>query len=204
MSTVERAQVTIRTEDNNPANFLTNTWYANVEDSTGRDNWVAALATFYQSLDDRFSNLIAQNNHEIKVYDMADPEPRAPILETTFNLPADPSIASLPSEVALCLSFQAARQSGQSQARRRGRIYFGIPSTSQAGGDGRPSSAFVVALAEAGEDLLAQSVTDGDWAWAVYSTVDDNISFVTNGWVDNSWDTQRRRGLEYTTRTVFN
>lgn len=201
--TVERAQVTITTEDNNPANYSTNTVYANILDSTGRDNWVAAIVALYSSIDNYYASTVNQNGHIIKVYDMADPEPRAPILEDTFDFNTNPTSNPLPSEVAVCLSFQAARQSGNPQSRRRGRIYIGPLGVNGLDTSGRPSSAHMTALANAGSAFLAQSVTDGDWAWAVWSTVDQNISFVTNGWVDNSYDTQRRRGLEYTSRTTF-
>lgn len=201
--TVERFQVTLHTTDANPANYITNTWYGDVAGVPGRVNMANAIEDFYQNLITYFSVSIAQNGHDLVVYAMDDPEPRAPVLDTSFNLASAPTGTSLPAEVALCLSFQADRVSGISQARRRGRLYFGPWDTTALGTDQRPSPALVTTLSNAATAFLAQSVTDTDWLWVVYSTVLDDISYVSNGWIDNAFDTQRRRGLEYTARTLW-
>jgi hypothetical protein len=52
-------------------------------------------------------------------------------------------------------------------------------------------------------NLLDASQAATAWKWAVYSTVNATGVEVTNGWVENAWDTQRRRGRIATVRTVF-
>jgi len=49
--------------------------------------------------------------------------------------------------------------------------------------------------------LLAPTETAGGWDWVVYSPTNGNTVNVDNGWVDNAFDTQRRRGLAVTART---
>jgi len=51
--------------------------------------------------------------------------------------------------------------------------------------------------------LKGASDAAADWTWVVYSTVDNAMYPVDNGWVDNSWDTQRRRGVKPTARYTF-
>jgi len=69
--------------------------------------------------------------------------------------------------------------------------------------DGRPTPAMVTALAAAGGALLTASTAAATWAWLTYSTVAPGYTQVVNGWVDNEWDTQRRRGRAATSRTTF-
>lgn len=163
----------------------------------------ASLETIWDSNRGLFPATVAQNGHRIKIYNLADAEPRAPLVDTTFNLDSAPSGAPLPTEVALCLSFQAGRISGQSQARRRGRIYWGPIKASYNDSNGRPDATAVATVLNVGDELLAASTAATDWSWGVFSRVDDDLVSVQNGWVDNAWDIQRRRGLAPTTRSTF-
>jgi hypothetical protein len=109
----------------------------------------------------------------------------------------------MPPEVAICLSYQAAKISGVPQARRRGRVFIGPLNTSAMGTDGRPATAFINALVGAA-DALKDPAGAPDWDWSTWSSFDPTVSTVIdNGWVDNEFDTQRRRGRKYTTRTTF-
>lgn len=155
-----------------------------------------------------FSNEMAQNGHEVKFYRMSDPEPRVPIGVFPFNFAFAINGDPLPGEVALCLSFQGEKVSGLPQARRRGRIYVGRLDK-DCSTSGRPSSALVTNLKSAGAALLAASDAAPDWSWHVYSPTQQQTSggwlstAVENGWVDNAFDTQRRRGLAPTSRTLW-
>jgi hypothetical protein len=60
----------------------------------------------------------------------------------------------------------------------------------------------ITTLAKALRDLIDASVTETTWSLAVYSVADAVAREVTNGWVDNAWDTQRRRGIDATARTL--
>lgn len=171
--------------------------------ATGATAILADLPDWFSAFSGIYANVVNQNGHQVKMYDMADPMPRAPIVDTTFDLSAQPSGAPLPSEVALCLSFQGVRTSGSSQARRRGRIYLGPLDITNVDTNGRPNATAISAAVTMGGLILADSVASADYTWCVYSTVDDDLVNVTNGWVDNSYDTQRRRGLAPSVRTTY-
>lgn len=198
-----RAQVTLTTTDNTAANYITNTWYFDADDNTELGNAEAAMWDVYEAMSPHLSALLNQDDHIIKWYDMNDPEPRAPVRENTLDLAAGTRTGSLPPEVALCLSYQGARVSGLPQARRRGRVYIGPFEAAAVGTDGRPISTIVTALRNAGAALLAASDAAATWTWIQFSTVNDGFADVDNGWVDNEFDTQRRRGRPYTSRSTF-
>lgn len=70
------------------------------------------------------------------VYDLTEPKPRVAFAGgTTGSTTVQASVGqNLPSEVALCVSYQSTRLSGQPQNRRRGRIYIGPLQVNHAGG----------------------------------------------------------------------
>jgi len=201
-----RAQVVLRTSDNVPENFITNTLAFRTfgEVPLNTDEVTVAIKDFYDDLVSYYSVAVAQNGHMIKYYELPGLTPNYPFEEDTFNLAAPPAGSGLPSEVSLVLSFQGIRQAGFPQARRRGRIYIGPLDTSGMD-DQRPLATFVTNLANAGATFKAniQAITGGQHNWAIWSSVDQECVDVANGWVDNAWDTQRRRGLRATSRTTF-
>lgn len=102
-----------------------------------------------------------------------------------------------PHEVALCLSYYA----GTNQPRNRGRIYAG-PFVSNGIAGSRPGQALVDSLLDLGEALSgAGPVLDGT-SWQQRSATTGARRTVTDIWVDNAWDTQRRRGAAPTARSV--
>jgi hypothetical protein len=141
----------------------------------------------------------------IKVYDMGDPVPRQPL--TVFPMvtfPVAPAQTGFPDEVALVLSFQGAKVSGVPQARRRNRVYFGPVTTASAvvtSNENRPSAGIIDDLIKAADEKLAIATLGVEWI--VRSETTGVVTPVTDGWVDNSWDTQRRRGTAPSARTVF-
>lgn len=196
-------QCIIATADNTVANFATNTFAIEATDVVALGLAHTALATFYQTIDANMSNLVrSANGLEVTSYNRADTKPRAPVL-TNFSALTTTGTAPLPPEVALCLSFQAARVSGVPQSRRRGRIYLPFFDETGNGTDGRPASGVVSSTVTAAQAFLDASDASATWAWNVWSTVNGSPSIVANGWVDNEWDTQRRRGRPATSRTVF-
>jgi len=198
-----RLQMTIETADNNPENFATNTWHCVADDVAGFADFITAVRLFYTTVDVQMGNLAkATSGLKWKGYDLADPEPRVPIQFGSADLTLG-SGGCLPPEVALCLSFQGEPVSGINQARKRGRIYLPFILDSSNTSAARPVSTLITALAGAGEDLLDASAAATDWKWSVYSPTSDAMSTVTNGWVDNEWDIQRRRGRKFTERTTF-
>lgn len=145
---------------------------------------------------------------EIRVYDLRQAPPREPeIRPLTVNFNAT---TGLPAEVALCSSLVAIRN----LPRQRGRFYFGplannagVITTGSATDDARPSATVIANLVAATEFLAGpHSLLVGagdDYLLAIISQVDQTIRCVTGGWVDNAFDTQRRRGAQANDRTLW-
>lgn len=128
------------------------------------------------------------------------------------------SNANLPAEVALCGSFHGdltdiPEEAGVTRpaARRRGRIYVGPLNTAAQNTTGtavvsRPAQQFIDCLANRIEILRLSSEAVPEWSWGVAhaaSTAAWTFTKVEGGWVDNEWDTQRRRGHLATQRTAI-
>lgn len=187
-----------------PNDAVVNVWHADCTLlANGDQEFVDDLAAFYESIKGLLSANVALTGHRLIAYNMTDPEPRAPIIEQGFTFSATGSQAMVP-ELAICLSFQADRISGVSQARRRGRVYIG-PLNNSVTSTTDPSVATSVheGIKDAGADLLSFSLASANYKWCVYSTADDALYEVSNGWVDNAFDIQRRRGLEASVRNTF-
>jgi len=200
-----RAQVILHTDDANPANYITNSWaFQGTDPVPVLAGITTALKDFYDDLTGAYmASDLAQNGHEVKYYDLPGPIPNYPIEEDVFNLASNPSGSPLPSELAICLSFQGQRTPGFPQRRRRGRVYLGTWGAS-ANTSGRPTAALITVIANAAATFKSNILALGDdTVWSVWSTVDQAGVPIDNGWVDNAWDVQRRRGLEDTSRTTF-
>lgn len=202
-----RAQVIIKTDDAISENYVTNSWCISCADFPSGaecDEYTVCFDGFYTSMTSYFGDVVAQNGHEVKYYDLTQTvPPNYPIASTTFNLSSNPGIDTLPTEVALCLSFQGEKVPGFPQARRRGRIYFGPVNANQTGG-GRPVSGIITALTTTADALATALLACSNAATlSVWSGTNAASVPVTDGWVDNAWDTQRRRGIDRTTRTTF-
>jgi len=65
--------------------------------------------------------------------------------------------------------------------------------------DSRPIIEFRNALKAAAEALADDAVTLGV-TWSILSRSDGDTKPVVGGYIDNAWDTQRRRGVEPTSR----
>lgn len=197
-----------------PEDVTVNTWAfgnVNIATATDMDDIAVELLTFYNVLAPAETVLVSHYSPELtdqltlKFYDLASPEPRAPIRtqgEVLTNM--NTTGGALPAEVALCMSFQAVQVSGLPQARRRGRLYLGpfkneLDVVDTAGGVGLQLQQTIVAT---GQRLLDAS-NSATWYWAVHSPTNDDVNVVNNGWVDNAFDTQRRRGTAATARATF-
>lgn len=210
-----KVQCTIGRDSAVPADAITNTWSfhttASPEAPADIDAIITALQTFYQAIDGVLFAAETANLLNYKVYRLSDPKPRAPVREGSFALVPSVSVG-IPEEVAIVLSFQGAKQSGLPQARRRGRVYIGPLPTGSTIFATVNNRIRVVAgardvLKNAAEALLLASDAAANWTWVVVSSVGgDNVFLetpVTNGWVDDAFDIQRRRGPAPTARTTF-
>ena len=144
----------------------------------------------------------------IRWYDLNDAEPRVPVI-TSFTMPAPVAAVSLPEETALVLSLRA---SPPVTARRRGRIYLGplaLAATTTVDSSTtvptRPAAQLMNDVCTAA--LMVRDAVialPGNTHWTIRSvTPVVNGVDVAGGWVDNAFDTQRRRGPDATARTQW-
>lgn len=197
-----RAQCSLVMDSGVPADAVTNTLYFTADSVSDLSDVSDQIELMYREVEIRLSSLIALTGHEIKYYSMLDPEPRAPVATDPFSLSATSSTAGI-RETAICMSFQGDKVSGEPQARKRGRIYLGPLAESNSDNQGRPNQFILQDVQDAGAGLLAASDAAAAWTWVVYSPTSGLTHNVTNGWVDNEFDTQRRRGRPATARSTF-
>lgn len=213
---VHRFDVIFQSTTNLPEDNMVNTWHFNGDPTfpaTDFDNVRDMLKDFYTAIpgttgaSTRISQYMPSSlinaTALVKAYDLADPVPRVPVYESSFALVSLTSSAPLPAEVALCISFQGEAESGTNPARRRNRKYLGPWASTVSGNDGRPTPTLRAVIAGAGRRLKEAADASVTWEWCWYSPTDSANGVVDNGWVDNAWDTQRRRGPAPTTRSTF-
>lgn len=189
-----------------PQDAAVNTWHCNTlpGNPSGYENFVADLETFYKAVDNQLGSVIDATGITATVYDMTDDTPRAPVYTYTFSGIATSTTTS-PQELAICVSFQGTRLSGQSQSRRRGRVFLGPLGGGLAASttDMHIDPSIVSQFATAAGALCNTALASTDYAWVVYSKADEDLVIVHSGWVDNAFDVQRRRGVAATARTTF-
>lgn len=209
---VYRVNVIFDAESNIPEDSVVNTFhFVQSGPLVDANNVRDMLKDFYETQAPGASARVAQymsnqfkTTARVQMYNLDQPKPRPPVYESTFTH-APGSTQVLPREVALVLSFQASREAGELQSRRRNRIYLGPLNTAGlVGGTSLPAPQLITALTCAGAEMLRASNAAFTWDWRVYSPTDNNYHPIDNGWVDNAWDTQRRRGRSPTARTTWN
>lgn len=202
-------QVIQKMESNIPADSSVNTWaFASAAPAPDPADFAAigtALFDFYTELASLLAVNVAQE-WGLKIYDKAAPEPRSPLVDRDdFGPFSTPVLTPLPSEVALCLSFRGPYVSGEPKARRRGRVYVGplaVTVSEGAANGARPASGVPAFFSDAVEALTAVLTAEG-LLHCVWSRSDDTFYPVVEYWVDNAFDTQRRRGIAPTARTLL-
>lgn len=195
-----------------PEDDVVNTWHfrsagVSIVDT---DNVFDMLDDFYTAVPTGLSSpLSAEFSADLAgtgvhtMYNLSDPSPRVPVASRAIN-PFTPGATELPREVSLCLSYHAAPLSGAPQARRRGRVYLG-PFNLDALDEttGRPTTGLILAARSAARDLLLAANASTNWQWVVYSPTADSHADVSAGWVDNEFDTMRKRGVAATVRGTW-
>lgn len=200
-----RASVILHTTNADPADYITNNFcFMGANPEEDMDALTQKLREFYMDIGmSYFSNTIDNEGHQVKYYDLPGVKPNYPLQEDTFDFIIAPSGTPLPSELSVCLSFQGSKASGFPQARRRGRIYVG-PLSVGSNVNGRPDPSLIGAIAAAGNALRTDvAAIAGDTRWAIWSVRNQAPVEVTDGWVDNAFDIQRRRGVRDTSRTTW-
>ena len=115
------------------------------------------------------------------------------------------STTPLPLEVATVLSFGTLIGTGLPLRRQRGRIYLGPLGTNTLNSEGdQPvvASGLVLVMREAAARLRDASQAAGT-PWSVWSRADAVLWPIVGGFVDNEFDTQRRRQLPATLRETW-
>jgi hypothetical protein len=198
-----RAEVITHLPGDVPADFATNTVFHTIGDgvfdpSTGYQNHADELKTLFSGADPTHG-LFAQykfRDIEVKVYDLADPLPRPIRATSTFTPGAPDAPADLgPRQVALVLSFYGTRN----LVSQRGHIYIGPLDHGVMDGP-TPSTDLLGQVLDLGHGLF--DIGGENVAHVVRSRKLESNTVVANYWVDNRWDTQRRRLPKASTRVA--
>lgn len=213
-----RTQVIIPFDTAIPRDAAVNTFHFRTDGLDTETNELAdingALTACYQAFDQLLSPNVGPSA-TIRHYDLSDAEPRVPIGESTFTL--TPGTAPYPNELAVCVSFQGSRVSGTSQRRRRGRVYIGPLGGASIVvddvGDVVIASADRLTIANAFGAMIPEvpGTSTSFISWSVFSratfaatgSLDAAFVPIVDGWIDNKFDIQRRRGTAPTSRQVF-
>lgn len=200
------AQVALMMKTGLSEDSSTNTWHFSGMDADAPTGaaLIASLSAFYDDLVNILSADVATAGHVVKLYETEAPKPNYPFFEDSFDLSTGTSGTALPSEVAICLSFAGPRVAGEVQARRRGRLYIG-PLSSIVLSGARPSAAVQNTLTAALLDLVAlvnAIPAIGTGQFGVWSPTAGEFVTARTAWVDDAFDTQRRRGVAPTSRTT--
>lgn len=120
-------------------------------------------------------------------------------LTMTLGAAAATPTTDFPAEVAIAMTFKNSTATTVPIRRRRGRIYLGPLTANQfttTFNEITPGNDLFVIPNAAAKDLKLSTghTTSADWHWAVYSRADSALYDVTDGSVDDAFDTQRRRG----------
>lgn len=212
--TILYATASMQMFTNLPKDVITNGWHWETDDSLSPGafgEFVAGeLETFYgTALNSMVANYVTGATMRVKVYDMTDPEPRTPVYNDLIT-PAWGTKATtvVPTEVSAVLSFQGAPLSGVPQARRRNRVYIGglnDLAITDSSTTTFPTlfTSLRTQLGNAASAMLAANTTALQWVGASRATGLLTTFQIAGGWVDNTPDTQRRRGVLATSRTLW-
>lgn len=186
---------------------IMNVWHiatvgATTPDTAAADFVNTTLNAFYQEIDVMLSVELEGAVPHVRSFNLIEPKPRQPHAEMDLSA-LDAGTTKAQRESAVCLSYKALYQSGVSPKRRRGRIYLGpFYATVLDTATGKLNSTVKSNLVTAGQNLFDDHQSSALWSWVVYSPTTDTSGTgetgmyeVTDAWVDDEIDTQRRRGL---------
>lgn len=209
-----RAQATFQGGSGLPEDQYVNTFHFDIPAATlvlAGDALHPLLTDFYTAANtllpiSQYLSQYVSRTAQVKYYNLAQAMPRVPAVYT-MGLAAAGITSELPQEVAVCLSLRGAPPV---TPRRRGRLYIG-PLSSGAITDGSTSTPPSVSadlrgdLAVAAQRLRDDTISLGmDTHWVIRSTVPTvNYVDIVGGWIDNDFDTQRRRGFAGPIRTQW-
>ena len=196
--TIYKASIGLQVDNNLPRDNMFVT--PHFRDVTGATS-PAALAT--QLANNVVSWLGSPFRGQVKIYleDFNPGVPHNPLATADFGTVGTFVTSSGPREIALCLSYYAS----QNTKRYRGRLYLPHAWLRDVGGNApiapqaRPNASFLTKAIAFATVVLKPTALNGI-EWHVASTVDKVSRRVTDFWVDDEWDIQRKRGYRGTTR----
>lgn len=210
-----RIQIRIPHGNSLPEDTITNTFHVGHNSYSKNDLapiLVPHFETYYETiftLSGSAANYMNWAAAELWVYDLDEPTPRTPAVAAMTIVPTSPGATVVPTEVSCVISVHSLYDSGVSRASQRNRVFIG----------GLGNAAFDVSTSTAGpffdadfmnycataagtlKAALDSPVDDG--VWLIYSPKLDGTFPVFQGWIDNSPDTQRRRGVASSIRTLW-
>lgn len=188
-----RAQVAIQADTALAADAMVVTpWFMDNGATTDPTNLATGLVDIFVGQATSWS--INPTECTCRIYEQTSATQTGPPVATVTKYKGTTLASSVfPRETAVCLSFYADRN----EKSRRGRLYLPMSITSL-GYAARPGGATMTRALSIGTKLAALGGLDVDWV--VYSRTKAAHYKVTDCWVDDEWDTQRRRGLRPTTR----
>ena len=198
-----RIQHAFQDQNGNSEDRYMNTWHglSTLQPADPElEDIATALRAFYDSIQSHLATHIDGPGRNIKMFNMDDAVPRQPIYDVFDDPTPFSGPQAFPSEVACCLSFEGNPAPGVNQARHRGRVYIGplVRDTSAQGGvdlPARPTAVFRNAVLNAAFDLQAAWQAIDNFTWCAHSEIAGTSVPVTRAWMDDAWDTQRRRGV---------
>lgn len=200
-----RSQVILPYLSGLPEDVATNTWWFShpTDDmATMEPAITAALEDFYQVIDLYLAHYIDDGACIVRHYDWADPEPRVPIT-SGLALSIATTQDALPGEVSTVLSFRAALPS---TPRRRGRVFLGPLRTTvlsqSVSNPVRVNPTYITAVGNA-VAALQTGLDAAGITHMVYSKTAAQATGVALYWMNNEFDTQRRRGVVESSRTAW-
>jgi hypothetical protein len=198
---VMRAQITLRGASGLPRDNIVNTFHYTGTGAAARAAVNSAIDAFFDTVDVQLSALVLTTGHTVKHYDLDQAPPRIPVGSVyTFDFNTAPSSSRLPGEVAIVVSTRAAPESGINPASLRNRFYLGPIAQAVVATTGLVVSTSADAIATAAQTMFNSINASGEAEAVVYSPTLDISRPIAVVWVNNEFDTQRRRGATETIR----
>lgn len=186
-------QVVLKSSSGLPEDVFINTLHYEVNAPDTVEGTCDDIAAAYLAVDQIIDSLV--NGMTIKVYEPGA-NPGGPTFTKDYVFAGSGSNG--PTEVAICLSYATVDDPNASTPRRRGRIYVGP--IGPAGTNGNRVTPGIRANVLALGQGLASAGNASNTTWLMYSESDGVYTKIESIWVDDAYDTQRRRGLAPTLR----
>lgn len=188
-----------------PRDAMQNNWWLEGPDSVSGVEWEkvkGAFAIFYNGWQTYRAAASVDSTGRFLARDTTLPTPAEPVYEApmTFSrVTAQP----LPLDCAAVATFAAPATPGVKVQSLRNRIYLGGLLATVNDGAGLISSDFRTAVATAYNNFAQELLDETDFEHVVYSPKLDQTFSVESAWMNNQWDTQRRRDRPPTAKSIF-